>query len=144
MPKQINLNTLRDTEKLANKLAQNLRGGSVLALIGELGAGKTTFTQALGRALNIKKNIKSPTFTVLQTYTIPRASKVHATTLCHVDAYRISDPHELDALGLYDYLFDANTITIIEWADRVRTLLPPHTKWITVQNIDGKRTAILD
>lgn len=138
------LKSLTDTEKLAVSVANKLEGGMIIALVGELGAGKTTFTQALGRALGIKKNIKSPTFTVLQTYTIPRTSKVHANTFCHVDAYRISDPHELDALGLYDYLSDKDTITIIEWADRVRTLLPTHTRWITLQNIDGKRTAILD
>lgn len=132
------LKKIEDTEKLANEIASNLQGSSVLALIGELGAGKTTFTQALARALGVKRVVKSPTFTVLQTY-----KTKNKLTLCHVDAYRISNPQELEALGFFDYLNDPKTITIIEWADRIYKNLPKGTQIIKLVEKNGLRTATL-
>lgn len=130
------LKTLKDTEKLATQIANKLKGGSIMALVGELGAGKTTFVQALARALGVKRVVKSPTFTVLQTY-----KTSGGLTLCHVDAYRISDPQELEALGFFDYLNDPNTITVIEWANRIKDALPKHTAWIELAVSNNNRSA---
>lgn len=132
------LKKLEDTEKLANEISKKLNGGEVIGLIGELGAGKTTFTQSLAAALGVKRIVKSPTFTVLQTY-----KTKNKLTLCHVDAYRISNPQELEALGFFDYLSDPKTITIIEWADRVYKNLPKGTQIIKLVEKNGTRTATL-
>lgn len=132
------LKTLDDTEKLANEISKKLEGGEVIGLIGDLGAGKTTFTQALARSLGVKRTVKSPTFTVLQTY-----QTKDKLTLCHVDAYRISNPQELEALGFFDYLNDPKTITIIEWADRIYKNLPKDTQIIKLVEKNGLRTTTL-
>jgi tRNA threonylcarbamoyladenosine biosynthesis protein TsaE len=136
---KIELKSLSDTEELASKLAKNLQGGDVIGLIGELGAGKTTFTQALARALGVKRVVKSPTFTVLQTYKLNSKFR----TLCHVDAYRINDPKELEAMGFFDYINDNKTITIIEWADKILEVLPKESLILKLKTTSNKRIATL-
>jgi tRNA threonylcarbamoyladenosine biosynthesis protein TsaE len=108
------------TQALAERLMQNLPPGSVLALHGDLGSGKTCFVTGIARAINITEPITSPTFTMINEYndgTLP---------LCHMDLYRIQDPDELFSLGLDDYL-EYSGITILEWAERAGDLLPAQT-----------------
>lgn len=138
MRKIVQLKSLEDTEKLATSIAKQLRGGDVLALSGQLGSGKTTFTQALGRALHAPREVKSPTFVVMHTHKLPKKM-----TLCHVDAYRIRDLEELDAIGLSDYLGASDTITVVEWAEKIKQHLPRHTKWIRFVFKNEKRTVTL-
>ena len=152
------LSSLDDTQKLAQKIAKTLKGGEVLALTGSLGSGKTTFTQLLARALGVKRRVRSPSFIVLQTFETntkvriqnskvkmhPASFKLRGaknaklqgkTTsllLCHVDAYRLNDLSEIEALGLYDYLGKPDTVTVIEWAEKIRSVLPRHALWINV------------
>ena len=140
------LSSLDDTQKLAQKIAKTLKGGEVLALTGPLGSGKTTFVQYLARALGVTKNVRSPSFIILQTFTIKskfkrqkakvqiKSKKLQRTTLtlCHVDAYRLNDLSEIEALGLYDYLGKPDTVTVIEWAEKIRSVLPRHALWINV------------
>ncbi len=115
-----------DTQAAGERLAQTLGPGAVVALIGELGAGKTCFVQGLVHGLGVTTRATSPTFVLVNDYRgrLP----VH-----HVDAYRISTPAELIDIGLLE-LMDDEAVTIIEWADRITALLPPRT--ITV-HIDG-------
>ena len=126
--KTISLRTLNDTATLAGKIAATLKGGETIALVGELGAGKTTFTQLLAESLDVQQIVKSPSFTILQTYNA--SLKGRRITLCHVDAYRLHDIDELEALGFYDYTTDPNTVTVIEWADRIKKALPRDSTWI--------------
>jgi tRNA threonylcarbamoyladenosine biosynthesis protein TsaE len=125
----VTLNSLKDTKKLARKIAGKLRGGDVLALRGKLGAGKTTFTQFLSQSLGVKQDVKSPTFNIMHLHKIA-GSKKKLRLLCHVDCYRLRSAQELEAIGLFDHLADPETITVIEWAEKIKTVLPPQTIWI--------------
>ena len=106
------------TRDLARTLARDLRPPVVIALYGDLGAGKTLFTQALARALGVTQPVTSPTFTLINEYDLPDGSKLY-----HVDCYRLNDAvPEAIALGLEE-LFEEG-IVVIEWADRIASILP--------------------
>ncbi|HHB90176.1 MAG TPA: tRNA (adenosine(37)-N6)-threonylcarbamoyltransferase complex ATPase subunit type 1 TsaE [Anaerolineae bacterium] len=106
------------TRALARSLARDLHPPVVIALYGDLGAGKTLFTQALAQALGITQPVTSPTFTLINEYDLPDGGKLY-----HVDCYRLHDPiPEAIGLGLEE-LFEEG-IVVIEWADRIEPLLP--------------------
>ena len=107
------------TEELAQCFADQLTAGSAVALIGELGAGKTCFVRGLARGLSIPPTIPvtSPSFTVLNTYAMGRLP------LYHFDLYRLSDYDELEAVGFRDYV-DSEGIAVVEWADRIDNAMP--------------------
>jgi tRNA threonylcarbamoyladenosine biosynthesis protein TsaE len=117
----------KETQKIAQQLVATLKGGEVIGLIGDLGAGKTTFTQGLAKALGIKQNITSPTFVLMKVYSVKHPS---ITQLCHIDAYRLTSKEDLIAIGALDYIDDKKTITVIEWADKVDKILPNKTRKI--------------
>ena len=120
---------LPDAEKQAKKIAKLLRGGEILALIGPLGAGKTTFTKALGKALKIKQKITSPTFVLLQSFPFKLKTKKELW-MYHLDLYRTKNFNEVKALGLLEVWGRKDTITLIEWADKIKKYLPKDTKII--------------
>ncbi len=99
--------SVQETNSIAEKLASRLRGGETLLLSGELGAGKTTFTKALFKALGVRDTVTSPTFTIMKTYQ-------GLFTLHHLDMYRIGDEDEVEELGLREEIEDGD-ITVIEW-----------------------------
>ena len=103
-----------------------LSGGEILALEGPLGAGKTTFTQALGKKLGVTKKITSPTYILLQSFPAKLPSK-KAITFYHLDLYRTNSFAECEALGLAEFWGNSNTITAIEWADKITKFLPKKT-----------------
>jgi tRNA threonylcarbamoyladenosine biosynthesis protein TsaE len=108
-----------ETGKLGQRLAQPLRGGDVIALSGELGSGKTTFTQGLARGLGIRASVTSPTFVLVSRYAAP-----DGRVLQHADCYRLAKaPLEMWDIGLTD-LYEGDDIVVIEWADRIPALLP--------------------
>lgn len=113
--------TPKETAAIAKELAARLRGGEVIALYGDLGAGKTTFAQALAKALGVKKRVQSPTFILMQEYRLPKRGT--AKLLLHADAYR-GDVAQFKAVGLTEYLRHPETIVLVEWADRIQELLP--------------------
>ena len=116
----------KETLAFAEKFAKTLRGGEVVALIGELGAGKTVFTRGLAHGLGIKERVQSPTFLLMKIYdakTQKAAKTQKIKFLCHVDAYRLSNAAELADIGILDWLGRADTVTVIEWADKVAALL---------------------
>jgi tRNA threonylcarbamoyladenosine biosynthesis protein TsaE len=96
-------------------------GATVIALHGELGAGKTTFVQALGRALGVSEQITSPTFTIMKGYETTSTDFEH---LIHMDAYRIDELSELGPLRFVDILATPKTLFCIEWAERIAEALP--------------------
>ena len=122
--------SLAQTRAYVRRLAATLRGGNVLGLIGPLGAGKTTVVQMLAKELGVLQRPRSPSYTLLQPYTLPHEIR-GISTLVHVDAYRVSGPELLDA-GLAEYLADPHALIAVEWADRLSGLLPAHTITLTL------------
>ena len=111
-----------ETFSFGRELAGQLRVGDVIALTGDLGAGKTCLVKGIAAGLGITQEITSPTFTVIHEY----------PPLAHVDLYRLESAY---GIGLEDYL-GGPWITVIEWAEKIRTLLPDHTKWIRMEVVD--------
>ena len=109
------------TEQLAQKFARVLRAGELVFLSGDLGAGKTTFTRHLIRALGLNTRVKSPTYTLLESYDLPESAL--ARTLHHFDLYRLSDPREWYSAGFEETLSDKSMV-VIEWADKAQGALP--------------------
>lgn len=106
---------------------RTLRGGEILALFGDLGAGKTTLTQKLGKLLGIQKRITSPTYILLQEFQgeLTTRKAKQPITLYHLDLYRTNGFLETKALGLPEFWGKPNTLTVIEWADKIESYLPP-------------------
>lgn len=114
------LKGLKETEEFGRRFADSLKAGSVVALIGPLGAGKTTLSQAIARGLGVTETLTSPTFTIVQEYETGRLP------LYHFDVYRVSDPDELFEMGFEDYLRRGG-VCLIEWADLIEDMLPYDT-----------------
>jgi len=127
MPKFIS-KSISDTEKLAQKIAKDFKSGEILGLVGDLGSGKTHFTKGLAKYFKIKNPITSPTFVVMKIYNIKNKE---INKLIHIDVYRLSNSEELLDLGLQDLIQDKKNIIVIEWADKIKNVLPKNTKWIT-------------
>ena len=115
-----------EAKKYAELLAKKIKGGEVLALEGPLGSGKTTFTQHLAKALKSKQKVTSPTFTLLQPIRILFPQK-RIGILYHLDLYRIKDFNDAKQLGLTEFWGQPNTLTVIEWADKIKKHLPKKT-----------------
>jgi len=124
-----------DTISFANLLAQELVGGEVILLRGDLGSGKTTFTQGLGIAIGIKKNIISPTFLIMRTYELPEKIG-KATHFYHIDLYRTNSEKDIEGLGLYDLLEKKENIVAIEWPERLGASLPKNSIFLFFEHID--------
>ena len=110
-------NSVSDTCQLAKRFTQNISKGNIIALIGDLGTGKTTFTQGVAEALGIKENVGSPTFKLVSEY------KGEDSWLYHIDAYRLNGSNDFLNIGGEEYLNTEKGITIIEWADIISDLL---------------------
>ena len=104
------------TFELASKLARDLSGGDTLCLLGNLGAGKTAFTQGLAHGLGVLEAVTSPTFAIVNEYRSGRMP------LYHFDVYRLNSPDELEDTAFYDY-FTGEGVVVIEWADRIDSIL---------------------
>lgn len=108
-------------EKTLTRLPVHLNRAALIALTGELGAGKTTFVQALARALGVTETVQSPTYVLMKSYPI---SYKQFTTLVHIDAYRLEKPEEFSALKSDTFLNDPHNLVCIEWPERVTGKLP--------------------
>lgn len=119
-----------DTGKIGEELAKKSLPGQVYCLYGDLGVGKTVFTQGFAKGLGIEEPVNSPTFTIVQTYEEGRLP------FYHFDVYRIGDPEEMDEIGLDDYLY-GDGVCLIEWANLIRELLPDKVTAIHIEkNLD--------
>lgn len=116
---------LSNAESEAKKMAGKIKGGEVIALIGELGSGKTTFTKALGKTLGIKHSIPSPTFVIMQEFPVPKTKVRKKLYLYHLDLYRVKSFKEVLSLGITEWWGHPETITVIEWADKIKTTQMP-------------------
>lgn len=139
---QLELHRLEDTMQFASYLAQRLKPGSVICLEGDLGAGKTTFTQFLCQALEVDDYVTSPTFNLMNSY----QGKLHGQVIeiFHFDVYRIFDADEMFEIGFDDYI-NGTGISIVEWATQVLDLLPEKRIWITLTHTEsGGRHLVVD
>lgn len=117
-------------------------GASVIALYGNLGAGKTAFTKTLARKLGVEEEVTSPTFVILKRYAAEEGAPF--AELIHVDAYRIEDIDEMRVLRFEEFLQQKDTIICIEWADLIESLLPPDTVRVRIALEGEKRTITIE
>jgi tRNA threonylcarbamoyladenosine biosynthesis protein TsaE len=139
--------SVEETQKIARDLAKKITNSKpeqeavVVAFEGELGAGKTTFIQALAKALGVKSNLTSPTFVLLKQYGL-KLKSLNFKTLIHIDAYRIHDGKDLLVIGVDDMIKDRQNIILIEWAERVQSILPRNCIKIHIDHIDENKRRI--
>ena len=115
-----------DTYSLGQRLGREAKKGDIFCLNGDLGVGKTVFTQGFAAGLGITEPVNSPTFTILQQYDEGRLP------LYHFDVYRIGDVSEMDEVG-YEDCFYGDGVTLIEWPERIEELLPEHVVTVTIE-----------
>ncbi|MBQ2100977.1 MAG: tRNA (adenosine(37)-N6)-threonylcarbamoyltransferase complex ATPase subunit type 1 TsaE [Lachnospiraceae bacterium] len=115
-----------DTAALGEKIGNMAKPGEVYTLIGDLGVGKTVFTQGLAKGLGITEPVSSPTFTIVQIYEEGRLP------FYHFDVYRIADPSEMDEIGYEDYIFGQG-VSLIEWANLIEEILPERYVRVTIE-----------
>lgn len=131
-----------ETEALGKKLGREAKPGEVYTLVGDLGVGKTVFTQGIAKGLEITEPINSPTFTIVQVYEEGRMP------FYHFDVYRIGDVEEMEEIGYEDYFYGEG-LTMIEWANLIEELLPEHYREICIEKdlekgFDYRRITIED
>lgn len=123
------VNNLEEMQKVAKDFALNLlpknNRATVVGLYGNLGAGKTTFTQGLANAMGVKDNVTSPTFVLEKIYELTNQQFAH---LIHIDAYRLEKSQELLHLGWQEIISDHRNLVLIEWPERVADIMPEHIK----------------
>lgn len=112
---------------------------NLIALIGDLGAGKTSITQEIATSLGIKENIQSPTFVLMTEYDLPPQTQTTIKRLIHIDAYRIDRLEEATILDLNTLLKDKNNLVVIEWADKIAPILPKHYLEVQIKEVEDKR-----
>ena len=116
----------KETYELGQKLGRQAAAGQVITLIGDLGVGKTVFTQGVAKGLGISEPVNSPTFTIVQVYEEGRMP------FYHFDVYRIGDVEEMDEIGYEDYFYGEG-ICLIEWANLIEEILPESYTQITIE-----------
>ncbi len=128
----------RETKKIAEELARLLKPKKdkalVLALSGELGAGKTRFVQGLARGLGISKRITSPTFVISKEYRL-RSKKTPFHFFYHLDFYRLSNKEDLVGVDFAGTLAKPRTLVVIEWAERIKSAIPKDAVWIRFKRV---------
>ncbi len=139
---KLHTNSALETQKTGAEFAKQLRGGDVVLLYGELGAGKTTFTQGVAYGLGIERRIISPTFIIVRKYEVPSVilgnvvtpesgsridsgqARMTVKTLYHIDLYRTQTDDDLKGLGLQEILEEKDAIVVIEWPEKLGSLFP--------------------
>lgn len=137
MPAEGGVNTASpaQTRALGRRLGTLVRPGDVLALSGDLGAGKTVLVQGIAAGAHSSGYVASPTFTFVRAYGGP-------VPIYHVDLYRLDEPRQLDDLGLEE-VFDQANVVVIEWAEKAASLLPPEHLWIAITFVDDDNRRLI-
>lgn len=125
MVSEIITHNLEETKSLGENFAKQIKNGAIIALYGQLGSGKTTFTQGFAKGLGIKKRIISPSFVIVRTYKIKnKPQEIGDKNFYHIDLYRTESKKDIDGLGIEEILTDSENIVVIEWAEKLENLLP--------------------
>ncbi len=119
-------NSADETFEIAEQLGKQAKSGEIYCLSGELGVGKTVFSQGFAKGLGITEHVNSPTFTILQTYDSGKLP------LYHFDVYRLGDLAEMEEIGYDDYFFGEG-VCLIEWAELIKEILPADRKNVTIE-----------
>lgn len=133
----IKTNSPAETEFVAYNLAQKLPYGKVIAMFGDLGAGKTAFTRGFAKGMGIDSDVSSPTFALVNEY------RGNGKTLYHFDMYRISGWDDLYSTGYFDYL-DEGASLIIEWSENIEAVLPDDCIRVTINKTDDNNERIIE
>jgi len=153
MQKVFNTSNFKETQELGKILASEITPGALICLTGDLGSGKTTFTQGLLKGLNVTGPFTSPTFLIIKNYQkeipisksqFPNKSKIKKykiRNIYHVDAYRVTSRDILN-LGWKEMVAEKNNIIIIEWANRIRKIIPRGALWIKFEWLDQNKRKI--
>lgn len=121
----IETNSEQETFELGRRIGEQAVPGSIYALVGDLGVGKTVFTKGVAFGMEITESVNSPTFTIVQVYDSGRLP------FYHFDVYRIGDISEMDEIGYEDYFYGEG-VCFVEWARLVEEIMPKETVWITI------------
>ena len=135
------VSSVEETWALARQLAAELKPGDVVCLEGDLGAGKTTFTQGLAAALDVSGRVTSPTFCLVQEHRVRDAAAAESAgrpaLLVHMDLYRLHGEDDVLAIGWEDYLTEG-AVLVVEWPERAGTLIPPTARHVVFRHLDGE------
>ena len=126
MEKLLHIASEKETERIGEAIGRASEPGTVVALIGDLGTGKTTLTKSIARGLGVTETVTSPTFNIIREY------KSGRIPLYHFDVYRIGDPDEMFELGYEEYFY-GDGICVVEWADIIEELLPEDAVIIRIE-----------
>lgn len=129
--------TIKMGQLIAQIIDNDVKKGIIVYLHGDLGAGKTTLTRGVVQGLGHKGNVKSPTYTLVEPYELPHWN------VYHFDLYRLSDPEELEFMGIRDY-FAENTCSFIEWPEKGQDFLPKADLQITIEYADTQRKIVFE
>lgn len=129
-------NSLKETQEYAKQFAKTLKRGEVLCFYGDLGSGKTTFIQGLALGLGIENRIISPTFIIVRTYNLNSAN------FYHIDLYRASSTDDLRSVGIDEILSEKQSIVAIEWAEKLKELLPQKRIELKFETVDKDKRKI--
>lgn len=136
----------KETIEFGKSFAKKLKGGEVILLIGDLGAGKTTFVKGVAKALDIKKTVTSPTFVIMKIYEIKgKRKKIKVERLVHIDTYRGLDRNDLEAIGAFEYLGQKEAVCFVEWGEGLEKYLKRKdikVYIIKIGNIDDNKRSI--
>ena len=122
-----------ETRALGQGLARSIAPGSTVLLRGDLGAGKTTFVQGFLEALGAARPYVSPTFIIMKQYDLAAPSPTGVARVYHMDAYRIDDPAEMERLGFEEWTADKAGVVLVEWPERIATLLPKDARTVSLR-----------
>ena len=131
--------SVEETWKLAKKLAAELKSGDIVCLEGDLGAGKTTFTQGLAAALGVPGRVTSPTFCIVQEHRQQLTAADSSRLLVHMDLYRLHGEDDVIAIGWEDYLAEG-AILVVEWPERAGALIPSAAKHVVFTHLDAEES----
>jgi len=133
LPKHFLSNGVEDTKKIAQHLVKYLmklkssNRATVIGLVGKLGAGKTYFVKGIAKQLKVKQKIVSPSFVIMKRFEV---NSDRFSNFYHLDCYRIKSPKEILNLNINDILNDSSNLVVIEWAEKIKEILPSNTIWV--------------
>lgn len=142
------VHSVEETWAQAAKLAEELKSGDVVCLEGDLGAGKTTFTQGLAAALGVSGRVTSPTFCIVQEHSAPALPKhceggpERPTLLVHMDLYRLQSESDVEAIGWEDYR-TRGAVLVVEWPERAGSLIPSDARHLIFKHLEGEESRLI-
>lgn len=131
-----------ETKEFARGIAEMVEPGQVLALKGDLGSGKTTFTKYLAAALGVEKIVTSPTFVILKKYPILKSDKF--SQLIHIDCYRLSSAEDLESIGFFEFLIDPKNLIVVEWPEAIIPVIADRARVLEFEYVSENERKIIE